>query len=75
MEALANAEPLMRELMHYRFREGSLAGQSFGNLFLLALNGVCGSFEQAVSNMNHILAVTGKVLPVTDRNVDLLARF
>ena len=38
MEALANTEPLMRELMHYRFTEGSLAGQSFGNLFLAALN-------------------------------------
>ena len=26
MEALANTEPLMRQLMHYRFTEGSLAG-------------------------------------------------
>ena len=37
MEALANTEPVMRELLHYRFTEGSLAGQSFGNLFLAAL--------------------------------------
>ena len=29
MEALANVEPLMSELLHYRFTEGSLAGQSF----------------------------------------------
>ena len=36
MEALANTEPVMRELLHYRFTEGSLAGQSFGNLFLAA---------------------------------------
>ena len=34
LEALANAEPLMAQLMHYRFPEGTLAGQSFGNLFL-----------------------------------------
>ena len=40
MEALANTEPVMRELLHYRFTEGSLAGQSFGNLFLAALNGI-----------------------------------
>ena len=39
MEALANTEPVMRELLHYRFTEGSLAGQSFGNLFLAALTG------------------------------------
>lgn len=73
--ALANTSTMMNDVLNYRFTEGSLKGQSFGNLFLLALNGVCGSFEQAVSNMNHILAVTGKVLPVTDRNVNLLARF
>ena len=42
MEALANTEPVMRELLHYRFTEGSLAGQSFGNLFLAALNGISG---------------------------------
>ena len=34
LEALANTEPLMSQLMHYRFCEGTLAGQSFGNLFL-----------------------------------------
>ena len=28
LEALANAEPLMAQLMHYRFPEGELAGQS-----------------------------------------------
>ena len=48
MEALANTEPLMRQLMHYRFTEGSLAGQSFGNLFLAALNGISPSFDAVV---------------------------
>ena len=48
MEALANTEPVMRELLHYRFTEGTLAGQSFGNLFLAALNGISPSFDVAV---------------------------
>ena len=52
MEALANTEPLMRQLMHYRFTEGSLAGQSFGNLFLAALNGISPSFDAAVRRMS-----------------------
>ena len=73
MEALANAEPLMRELMHYRFQEGSLAGQSFGNLFLAALNGISPTFDQAVTRMSQVLAVTGQVLPVTTANVQLEA--
>ena len=75
MEALANTEPVMRELLHYRFTEGSLAGQSFGNLFLAALNGISPSFDVAVSRMSEVLAITGRVLPVTTADVQLEAEF
>jgi uncharacterized cofD-like protein len=75
MEALANAEPIMRELMHYRFPEGTLAGQSFGNLLLAALNGISPSFDAAVSRMSEVLAITGRVLPVTTADVRLEAEF
>lgn len=73
LEALANVEPVMGELLHYRFTEGSLKGQSFGNLFLAALNGITGSFDQAVSRMSEVLAITGTVLPVTNCDVQLEA--
>lgn len=75
MEALANTEPVMRELLHYRFTEGSLAGQSFGNLFLAALNGIMPSFDRAVESMSQVLAITGRVLPVTTADVQLEATF
>ncbi len=75
LEALANVEPLMSELLHYRFSEGSLRGQSFGNLFLAALNGISTSFDQAVSRMSQVLAITGTVLPVTTSDVQLEAEF
>ena len=75
MEALANTEPVMRELLHYRFTEGSLAGQSFGNLFLAALNGISPSFDVAVRRMSQVLAITGRVLPVTTADVKLEAEF
>ena len=75
MEALANTEPLMSELLHYRFTEGTLAGQSFGNLFLAALNGISPSFDTAVSRMSEVLAITGRVLPVTTADVRLEAEF
>ena len=75
LEALANTEPLMRELMHYRFKDGSLAGQSFGNLFIAALNGISPSFDAAVSRMSEVLAITGRVLPVTTADVQLEAEF
>lgn len=75
MESLANVEPIMQRLLTYRFTEGALAGQSFGNLILAALNGVTGSFEEAVSQMSQVLAITGRVLPVTNDNVALEATF
>ena len=58
--ALANTEPTMDRLLNYRFTEGSLAGQSFGNLFLAAMCGISGSFDEAVHKMGDVLAITGR---------------
>ncbi len=71
--ALSNIEPAMEMLMQHRFKEGSLKGQSFGNLFLAALNEIYGDFELAVSKISEILAVKGRVLPVTLDDVRLIA--
>lgn len=65
----------MAQLMHYRFPEGTLAGQSFGNLFLAALTGIMPSFDRAVESMSQVLAITGRVLPVTTADVQLEATF
>ena len=75
IQALANTEPIMEKLLAYRFTEGSLKGQRFGNLFLAALNGMSGTFDEAVRRMSDVLAVTGRVLPVTNENVHLAAEF
>ena len=42
--ALSDIEPAMETLMQHRFKEGSLKGQSFGNLFLAALNEIYGDY-------------------------------
>ena len=73
--ALSNTEPVMAQLLDYRFTAGSLAGQSLGNLFLAALNDLCGSFDGAVRRMSEVLNITGRVLPVTCENVQLHAEF
>ena len=75
MQALANTEPVMEQLLEYRFPEGRLRGQSFGNLLLAALNGISGSFDEAVAKMSQVLAITGRILPVTTENVLLEATF
>ncbi len=73
--ALAEAEPLMKRLFEYRFTEGNgLAGHSFGNLFIAAMSGVTGNFEQAVSESSRVLKVTGQIAPSTLEDVRLVAR-
>jgi len=71
--ALADKEPLMEELLQYRFLKGELAGHCLGNLLLAALTGVSGSFDQAVRGLSKVLAVRGQVLPATLSNVTLCA--
>jgi len=71
--ALADTEPIMKQLLTYRFTEGALAGHSFGNLFLAAMNGISSSFDEAVKKVSDVLAVVGRVLPVTTENVSLSA--
>lgn len=73
MIALADTEPVLERLLKYRFTEGSLKGQCFGNLFLAAMHGISDGFEDAVHNMGNVLAITGKVYPVTEDNVFLVA--
>lgn len=71
--ALADTEPIMEDLLQYRFTNGRLKNQSFGNLFLAAMDGISDNFEDAVQKMSSVLAVTGKVLPVTLDDMQLIA--
>lgn len=72
--ALAETEPVMERLLSYRFTDGSLAGQSFGNLFLAAMHGISDNFEEAVKKVSDVLKVKGTVLPVTLTDVHINAQ-
>lgn len=70
--ALADKEPMMEKLFQYRFKgKGELAGHSFGNLFIAAMNEVTGDIEQALQESSKILAVKGNVLPSTKEHIRL----
>ncbi len=73
--ALSNVEPILTQLFDYRFQDGSLKGQSFGNLFIAAMNGISDSFDEAVQRVSSVLAITGRVMPVTGEDVKLIAHF
>lgn len=73
--ALSETEPIMEKLLGYRFNAGSLKGQSFGNLFLAAVNGMYnGDFVSAVKSVSDVLKVKGSVLPVTACDTELVAK-
>lgn len=63
--ALSDTSEELRELFNFRFGEGGLAGHSFGNLFLSALERLNGGFGEAVAIASQILNVQGSVAPVT----------
>jgi uncharacterized cofD-like protein len=86
--ALADAEPLMSELLGYRFpgfrrldsglvetEPGSLRGHAVGNMLLAAMTALeGGDFEEGVRRMNRVLAVRGKVVPASATPINLKAR-
>jgi len=71
--ALADAEPLVKQLFNHRFHEGSLDGHSFGNLFIMAMAEVTGNFEHALRESGRVLAVRGAIIPSTLQDVTLVA--
>jgi uncharacterized cofD-like protein len=75
LAALADDEDLLAHLFQYRYTdsESSLKGHSFGNLFISTMAEVTGSFEQAVAESGRVLAVSGRVLPASLENVNLIA--
>jgi len=81
LAALADAEPLMSEVLQYRFPADDggdthgLAGHALGNLLIAAMTAVeGGDFEDGIRAMNRILAVRGRVLPVSSTPLTLHAR-
>ncbi len=75
LAALSDDEDLLAQLFQYRFAndDESLKGHSFGNLFISSMAEVTGSFEQAIAESGRVLAVSGRVLPATLENVQLIA--
>ncbi|MBU3934322.1 MAG: YvcK family protein [Candidatus Omnitrophica bacterium] len=74
--ALADTEPLMRNLFQFRFGgRAELDGHSFGNLFITAMTKITGDFEKAVKESSKVLAIRGQVVPSTLEEVRLVAEY
>ena len=74
--AEGNGNTLLRQLFLHRFDKGEgLCGHNFGNLLLVALTDMLGSEKRAIEAAGTILRISGKVLPVTTDNVNLIAKY
>tara|TARA_Y100000590_G_scaffold467090_1_gene644753 strand:- start:50870 stop:51874 length:1005 start_codon:yes stop_codon:yes gene_type:complete len=72
--ALSDAEKTVTDLFQYRFNKGQgLEGHSFGNLFIVAMMEVTGSFDAALAEAGKVLAVRGSLVPATTENISLIA--
>ena len=69
--ALSEHSEIVRKLMNYRFENGGLAGHSFGNIFLAALEKVTGDFVKGVEIASETLKVNGTVVPITKNKAQL----
>ncbi len=69
--ALAENDSSLNRLLNYRFDRGELEGHSLGNLILLAITEMAGDFLKAVEELNRLLAIRGRVLPVTTETIKL----
>ncbi len=79
LAALSEAEPLVKKLLTYRFagnrwgRDDSLGGQKLGNLILVALTNITGSFENGLKEAQRLFLCHGKIIPATKENVSIWA--
>lgn len=72
--ALSETEPLFEQLLNYRFKTTSdLNGHALGNLLLTAMQDVAGNMSEGIESIGKVLNLKGRVLPLTEDNVTLMA--
>ena len=58
--ALAENEEQMDKLLNYNFTNGQLRNLCFGDIYLHAMNRVCGDFTESIKQSDQILNITAK---------------
>ena len=72
--SLSETEPLVEKLLNYRFNTTSdLNGHPVGNLLLTAMANITGNMSDGIESIGKVLNLKGKVLPLTEDNVVLMA--
>lgn len=78
--ALSDADPVLIDLLKYRFRgrrygpDSLLPGHKLGNLILLALSSTQGNFEKGLLQIQKIFKTQGKIFPSTKTPISIWAK-
>ena len=73
--SLSATEPLVEQLLNYRFKTTSdLNGHTVGNILLTALTNITGNMSDGIESLGKVLNLKGKVLPLTEDNVLLMGK-
>lgn len=73
--ALSDNSKLLTQVFNYRFRKSKgLSGHSLGNLLILSLEKITGSFANAITEASKILSIRGNVIPSTLDNINLVGK-
>src|SRR3989344_3393193 len=76
---LSKESETMKKLLEYRFAgerygaDESLGGHKLGNLMMVGLTSIMGDFGKALSQMQKIFKIKGKILPATTEAVSIWA--
>ena len=72
--SLSEVEPLVEDLLQYRFNTYSdLDKHAMGNLLLTAMYNITGSLTKSLESLSKIFNIKGKVLPITEDKAILVA--
>ena len=74
--ALSETEPLIEELLNYRFQTTSdLNGHTVGNLLLTAATNITGNINKGIKSLSKVLNLKGTVIPLSeDNSITLMAK-
>ena len=74
--SLSEQEPIFDKMFNYRFKTDSyLNGHALGNFLLQAMTDITGSLSSAIMELEKILNLKGKVLPLTEKgDITLVAQ-
>lgn len=71
--ALSEGDKDFKRAFAFRFTEGELKGHVAGNIFMAAIEKVCGSIGKSIEITSRILKIKGKIIPSTFDKTTLFA--